>query len=185
MRGVINLEDLFINLLKDIYYAEKKILKALPRMAKAVGEDSHLGNAFRKHFQETQGQIERLEKVFEIVEQRPRGKTCEAIDGIIEEAEELMREVECLDTLEAGLLAGAQAVEHYEMARYGTLVEWAQLLGHDDAADLLEQTLDQEKRTNEILNDLAIREINQHALEAQEEREREEEGPKHGRRRAA
>jgi ferritin-like metal-binding protein YciE len=128
-------------MLKDIYYAERKILKALPKMIKAVGRESKLGEAFEKHFEETEGQIERLEEVFESIGQKAKGETCQAIEGITEEAQDLMHEVDCKATLEAGLLAGAQAVEHYEIARYGTLVEWAKRLGHAHAVKLLEQTL--------------------------------------------
>ena len=177
MSTVTTLNDLFMDMLKDIYYAEKKILKALPKMQKAVGKGSKLAGAFEKHYHETEGQVQRLEQVFEIMGQKPKGKTCDAIEGLTAEAEDLMKHCDCKATLEAGLLAGAQAVEHYEMARYGTLVAWASLLGHDDAADLLQETLDQEKNTDKSLNDLAESEINQKALEAQEDGE-EEKGSK-------
>ena len=166
MTTIKNLNDLFVDMLKDIYYAEKKILKALPKMEKAVGKDSKLAIAFNKHFHETEGQVERLEQVFELIGEKPKGKTCDAIEGLTEEAEELMKNVDCIATMQAGLLAGAQAVEHYEMARYGTLVTWAKLLGHNDAAKLLQETLDQEKSTDKALNDMAVREINQSALDA-------------------
>lgn len=165
MATVTTLDDLFYDMLKDIYYAEKKILKALPKMMKAMGKESKLASAFEKHFEETEGQVERLEKVFDIIGQKARGKTCQAIEGLTEEAEDLMHEVDCKATLEAGLLAGAQAVEHYEIARYGTLVEWSKLLGYTDAARLLEETLTQEKKADEILNKLATQEINRHALD--------------------
>src|ERR1700760_1251949 len=114
MPSIISLPDLFEDMLKDIYYAEKKILKALPKMAKKLGEDSDLAAAFQKHFKETEGQVERLEKVFKIIGKTASGKKCEAIEGILEEGDELIKNAECKCTLAAGLLAGAQAVEHYE-----------------------------------------------------------------------
>jgi ferritin-like metal-binding protein YciE len=163
MPSVTTLEDLFVELLKDIYYAEKKILKALPKMAKKVGKESDLAKAFEKHREETEGQVHRLEQVFAIVGQKPKAKKCAAIEGLAEEADELMQEVKDKPTLEAGLLAGAQAVEHYEMARYGTLVEWAKLLGHEDAARLLNETLEQEKKTDELLTKMAQSSINEAA----------------------
>jgi len=171
---MINLSDLFLDMLRDIYYAEKKILKALPKMAKKLGYDSDLAVAFEKHRQETEGQVERLEQVFQIIGEKPKAKKCEAIEGISEEADELMSEVKCKDTLEAGLLAGAQAVEHYEIARYGTLVEWARLLGHEEAVELLQQTLEEEKKTDTILNKMAVEAINQKAMEAERSREEDD-----------
>ena len=170
MPAIITLSDLFTDTLKDIYYAEKKILKALPKMAKSLEKGSSLAAAFEKHREQTEGQVERLEKVFKIIGKPAKGKKCEAIEGLSKEADELMEAVECTDTLEAGLLAGAQAVEHYEIARYGTLVEWAKLLGHEDAADLLQETLDEEKQTDELLNDMATSAINDKALEAEDRR---------------
>jgi ferritin-like metal-binding protein YciE len=168
MPKVIDLNDLFIEMLKDIYYAEKKILKALPKMAKAVGKESKLAAAFETHREETEGQIERLEQVFDIIGEKAKGKKCEAIEGLAKEADELMEEVECKATLEAGLLAGAQAVEHYEIARYGALVAWAKVLGHDDAAELLQATLAEEKKTDQLLNKMAISNVNRRAAEARE-----------------
>lgn len=169
MPAITELNDLFVDMLKDIYYAEKKILKALPKMAKAVGKDSDLAAAFLTHCEETEGQIERLEQVFELIGEKAKGKKCAAIEGLTEEADELMDEVESKEVLQAGLLAGAQAVEHYEIARYGTLVEWAKLLGHDDAAELLLETLEEEKKTDSLLNEMAIDEINQLALGGDDE----------------
>ncbi len=166
MPKLIRLDDLFCDMLQDIYYAEKKILKALPKMAKAVGKETKLAMAFNKHCEETEGQIERLEQVFEIIDKKAKGKTCPVIEGLIEEAEDLMDNVDCKQTLAAGLLAGGQAVEHYEIARYGTLVEWAKLLGHTKAVSLLEQTLAEEKKTDESLGKLAVQEINRSALES-------------------
>jgi ferritin-like metal-binding protein YciE len=144
-------------------------------MAKAVGKESKLAAAFEKHLTETEGQVERLEKVFASIDETPKGKTCPAIDGITEEADELMKEVKSLPTLEAGLLAGAQAVEHYEMARYGTLVEWAKVMGHDEAVKLLQQTLEEEKKTDATLTKLAEAGINARANDEMGEGEEEDE----------
>lgn len=130
------LDDLFLETLKDIYFAEKKILTALPKMAKAAHSDD-LKAAFEKHADETEGQVERLEQIFEMMEKAARGKTCPAILGLIEEGQEIMEDFKESDALDAGLLAGAQAVEHYEISRYGTLIAWAEQMGMPDAAKLL------------------------------------------------
>ena len=156
------LEDLFHENLKDIYYAERKILVALPKMAKAVNSDQ-LRTAFEKHVEETKGQVERLKQVFKMIEQSPKGKTCPAILGLVEEGEEVMEDFEDSPALDAGVLSGAQAVEQYEMARYGTLVAWAQQLGMPEAAKLLQQTLEEEKKTDALLNKLAESAVNQKA----------------------
>ncbi len=156
------LEDLFHENLKDIYYAERKILVALPKMAKAVNSDK-LRAAFEKHVEETKGQVERLKQVFKLIEQSPKGKTCPAILGLVEEGEEVMEDFEDSPALDAGLLSGAQAVEHYEIARYGTLVAWAEQLGMKEAAKLLAQTLEEEKKTDAALSQLAGAAINQKA----------------------
>jgi len=148
------LNDLFLDTLKDIYYAEKQILKALPKMAKAAQSDK-LRAAFEKHHDETEGQIGRLEQVFELIDKPARGKTCEAIQGILDEGKEVMDEYKGTEALDAGLVSAAQAVEHYEIARYGTLKQWAQQLGMKDAARLLDQTLQEEKKTDEALTSLA------------------------------
>ena len=148
------LNDLFLDTLKDIYFAEKQILKALPKMAKAARSDK-LRAAFEKHHDETEGQIERLEQVFESLDKPARGKTCEAIQGILDEGKEIMDEYKGTEALDAGLVSAAQAVEHYEIARYGTLKQWAQQLGMKDAARLLAQTLQEEKKTDEALTSLA------------------------------
>jgi ferritin-like metal-binding protein YciE len=188
MPSVISLNDLFTEMLKDVYYAEKKILKALPKMAKKLGKDSDLAAAFEKHREETEGQVERLDQVFEMIGSKAKGKKCEAMDGLAAEADELMSEVKDKPTLEAGLLAAAQAVEHYEIARYGTLVEWAKVLGQDEAAQLLQETLEEEKKTDELLNELAMNEINQRAAEqgeGEEEEDEDEESSTSSRRRAA
>jgi len=156
------LQDLFLENLKDIYYAEKKMLVALPKMAKAVNSDQ-LRAAFEKHVAETEGQVDRLQKVFKLLKQNPKGKTCPAILGLVEEGEEVMEDFEDSPALDAGLLSGAQAVEHYEISRYGTLIAWAEQLGMTQAVQLLQQTLDEEKKTDAALSKLAQAAINQKA----------------------
>ena len=160
-----NLQDLFHETLKDIYFAEKKILASLPKMAKAA-HDSDLRAAFEKHEHETEGQLERLEKVFTLIEQPVRGKTCEAVNGIAEEAKDIMKEFKDSPALDAGLIASAQAVEHYEISRYGTLKAWAEELGLEEAVGLLEQTLQEEKKTDQALNELALSSLNTEAQQA-------------------
>jgi len=148
------LDDLFLDTLKDIYFAEKQILKALPKMARAAhSEEGKAG--FLQHRDETQGQIERLEQVFELLGKPARGKTCEAIQGIISEGEEIMEEFKGSPALDAGLISSAQAVEHYEIARYGTLIAWAKQLGLTDAVPLLQATLEEEEATDAKLTQLA------------------------------
>lgn len=159
------LNDLFLETLKDIYYAERQILKALPKMARGA-QSQALSQAFLQHREETQAQIERLQQVFEMLGKAARGKTCPAIDGIIEEGEEIMADFKGSPALDAGLLAAAQAVEHYEITRYGTLKEWALLLGMQEAAALLDQTLAEESKTDETLTQLAESEINRAAAPA-------------------
>ncbi|HEX5931818.1 MAG TPA: DUF892 family protein [Methyloceanibacter sp.] len=156
------LDDLFHDTLKDLYFAEKKILAALPKMAKA-SQSEDLVAAFEKHEQETEGQVQRLEKVFALIDETPRGKNCPAILGIIEEGKEVMDEYKDSPALDAGLLAAAQSVEHYEISRYGTLLAWANELGLEDAVPLLEATLEEEKATDEALTRLAETAINQQA----------------------
>jgi ferritin-like metal-binding protein YciE len=158
------LDDLFEDVLKDIYYAEKKILTALPKMAKAA-QSPDLKAAFEKHKRETEGQIKRLEKVFGVLDQSPRGKKCEAIEGLVKEGQEGIKEFKGSAALDAALLATAQAVEHYEISRYGTLIAWASRLDLPQAAQLLQQTLEEEKRTDEALSDLAEDAINAQAQE--------------------
>jgi ferritin-like metal-binding protein YciE len=161
-RTMKKLEDLFLHLLKDVYHAEKQILRALPKMAKAA-ESDELRQAFETHREETAQQVERLERVFEILGRKARGEPCEAIQGLVEEAKEVMEEAEDPDVMDAGILAAAQAVEHYEIARYGTLKAWAEELGMRDAAKLLEQTLDEEKKTDRILSEIAVARLNREA----------------------
>ena len=148
------LEDLFVDTLKDIYYAEKRILKTLPKLAKGA-ESPKLKKGFEKHLAQTEGQVERLEQVFEIFGQPARGKKCEAIEGIIAEGETIMKEFKGTPALDAGLISSAQAVEHYEITRYGTLRRWAEMLGRRNAAALLDRTLKEESQTDELLNGIA------------------------------
>ena len=159
------LDELFHDTLKDIYFAEKKILTALPKMAKAA-HDEELKAAFEKHHEETETHVSRLERVFSAIDAKPQGKTCDAIMGIIEEGQEIMVEYKGSPALDAGLLAAAQAVEHYEISRYGTLRTWAEELGLSDAAGLLETTLREEKATDETLTRIAENVVNQEAQQA-------------------
>jgi len=161
------LDDLFHETLKDIYYAEKKILTALPKMAKAA-QSSDLESAFVKHARETEGQVARLEKVFEIIDKPAKGKKCEAIEGLIAEGKEIMEDFKGSPALDAGLLAAAQAVEHYEISRYGTLKTWAEALGMSQAVRLLDQTLNEEKNTDVTLTEIAEAVVNPEAQEAAE-----------------
>jgi ferritin-like metal-binding protein YciE len=160
-----NLQDLFHDTLKDIYFAEKKILTALPKMAKAANSDA-LRAAFEKHEAETAEQVTRLEQVFEELGETPHGKTCPAIIGIIEEGQEIMKEFKGAPALDAGLLSAAQAVEHYEISRYGTLKTWAEELGLKRSVKLLDATLKEEKATDEALSELAETAVNQQAQAA-------------------
>lgn len=159
-----SMEDLFLHTLKDIYYAERQILRTLPRMVKKAGSPE-LKQALEKHRDETERQIERLQKVFESVDAAARGVKCEAIEGIIAEAEHLAEEIEDKEVLDAGLIGSAQAVEHYEITRYGTLVAWAQQLGMKEAVKLLSETLEEEKRTDRLLTEMAQQRINRQAAE--------------------
>jgi ferritin-like metal-binding protein YciE len=157
-----NLNALFLDTLKDIYYAEKHIYKSLPKMAKAATSDD-LRDAFERHHDETEGHIERLEQIFELLGEPARGKKCDAIEGILDEGKEIMNDYKGAPALDAGLLAAAQAVEHYEISRYGTLKSWADKLGMKDAITLLDQTLAEEKKTDETLSKIAISAVNAEA----------------------
>jgi ferritin-like metal-binding protein YciE len=157
-----DLNALFLDTLKDIYYAEKQIYKSLPKMAKAAQSDQ-LRAAFEKHHDETEGHIERLEQIFELLDKPARGKKCDAIEGILDEGKEVMDEYEDTPALDAGLLAAAQAVEHYEISRYGTLKAWAEKLSLKDAVNLLDQTLAEEKKTDETLSKIAVSAVNAEA----------------------
>src|SRR6204780_1959743 len=162
-----DLNALFLDTLKDIYYAEKQIYKSLPKMAKAANSDQ-LRAAFEKHHDETEGQIERLEQIFEQIGKPARGKKCDAIEGILDEGTEIMDEYKGEPALDAGLLAAAQAVEHYEISRYGTLKTWAGELGLTKVVSLLEKTLGEEKATDAALTEIAETVVNQEAQEAAE-----------------
>jgi ferritin-like metal-binding protein YciE len=161
-RSPKQLEDLFHETLKDMYYVEKKILTALPKMAKAAHSEE-LRAAFEKHEGETEEHVNRLEQVFEAIGQPAKGKTCDAINGIIDESKEFMKEFKDSPALDAGLIAAAQAVEHYEISRYGTLKTWAGQLGLEEATNLLEETLGEEKKTDQLLTDLAQSAVNEEA----------------------
>jgi ferritin-like metal-binding protein YciE len=158
-----DLNDLLLTFMQDIYYAERQILKALPKMAKAAS-NPHLKEAFLSHREETQVQIERLQKAFDVLGKRARGVTCEAINGLIEEGDEVVEDYPEGSVRDAGLAACAQAVEHYEMARYGALIAWAKTAGHKEVVSLLEETFAEEKKADTLLNQLASKELNQQAL---------------------
>ena len=159
------LEDLFHDTLKDIYFAERQILRALPKMGRAA-QSPELKAGFEKHREETEGHVERLQQVFELIGKRAQGKTCEAIQGIIAEGEEIIEDFKGTATIDAGLISSAQAVEHYEIARYGTLKTWAQTLGFKEAVTLLDQTLQEEGKTDKLLSQLATTAANQKASRA-------------------
>jgi ferritin-like metal-binding protein YciE len=156
------LDDLFVHFLKDIYYAEKQLVKALPKMA-GKATSPQLAAAFRSHLEETRQHVERLEKVFEICGRAPRAETCEAIQGIIEEGKEIMDETGDAEVRDAGLIAAAQAAEHYEIARYGTLVAWAEQLGMKDTVKILNKTLDEEYAADKKLSAVAENRLNKKA----------------------
>jgi ferritin-like metal-binding protein YciE len=160
--AVKNLEDLFHETLKDIYYAEKKLVKTLPKMAKKASSPD-LKSAIQEHLAETETQVQRLEQIFEAMGKRAVSKKCEAMDGILKEADEVTSEIEDERALDAGIISSAQTVEHYEIARYGTLVSWANELGMSDAAGLLEETLEEEKAADQKLSGLAEGQVNQQA----------------------
>lgn len=156
------LEDLFHEQVKDVYYAERQILKNLPKMMKAA-QTPELKKAFERHREETEGQIERLTQVFDMLGKRAQGKTCEAIKGILEEGEETMDDFQDSPALDAGIVASAQAIEHYEIARYGALKTWAMQLGMKDAVKLIDQSLQEEKKADLLLSELAEKAVNQKA----------------------
>ena len=161
-KPIKTLDDLFVHTLQDIYYAENQITKALPKMIDKA-TDPQLKQAFQTHLQETQNQIQRLEQVFKMHGQDVKAVRCAAMDGIIEEAQEIMGEADDNEVLDAAMLAAAQAVEHYEITRYGTLVAFAQQLGRSDCASVLQQTLDEEKATDKKLTALAESKLNRKA----------------------
>lgn len=157
-----DLESLFKHFLRDMYYAEKKICKTLPKMADEA-DSAELRDAFKSHREETKDQIAKLEKVFDLLDLKPRGVTCDAINGILDEGKEIMEECEDPDARDAGMIAAAQAVEHYEITRYGTMVTWARQLGMPEAAKLLQQNLDQEYSADKKLSSLAETTLNRQA----------------------
>jgi ferritin-like metal-binding protein YciE len=159
---ISTLDDLFLHGLQDIYYAEKKIVSALPKMMEKA-HSVELREGFETHLEETRGQVDRLERVFELCGEKPKAVECPAIDGIIEEAEEVSGEVGDPQVMDAALSAAAQAVEHYEIARYGTLIAWAKALGKDECAEILHETLEEEKATDEKLTRLAEKDLNKRA----------------------
>jgi ferritin-like metal-binding protein YciE len=161
------MDDLFVHMLKDIYFAENQIVKALPKMARKA-DAADLKAAFEEHLEETKGHVDRLKAVFKLIKQTPAGEECPAIEGIIKESEELMKEIGDANTLDAALIAAAQAVEHYEITRYGTLVAWAEELGHADASKTLRQTLAEEKAADSKLSTLGKMRINVQAKQARE-----------------
>jgi ferritin-like metal-binding protein YciE len=159
---VQNLDDLFLHTLKDIYFAEKQILKALPKMAKAA-DSKELARAFESHLEETKEQVARLETAFKSLDAKAEGEKCPAIEGIIKEAQDLMDSIKDADTRDAAMIAAAQAVEHYEITRYGTLVSWGKLLGHDEAVKLLSLTLKEEHNADAKLTKIAEGKLNKQA----------------------
>jgi ferritin-like metal-binding protein YciE len=161
-KDIKTMDDLFVHQLRDIYYAENQILKALPEMIEKAS-DPQLKQAFQSHLGETKGHVQRVEQVFKMHGVDVKGVDCPAIDGIIDEADEVAGEVDDKQVLDAALIAAAQAVEHYEMTRYGTLVAWAKQLGRNDCASVLQKNLDEEKAADKKLNDIAERSVNRKA----------------------
>jgi ferritin-like metal-binding protein YciE len=159
---VRTLEDLYVDLLKDLYSAENQLVKALPKMAKSA-QSSDLRKAFQDHLRQTEGQVKRIERIFSELEGSPRGKKCVGMEGLVEEGSEIMKEAADPNALDAGLIAAAQKVEHYEIAGYGTARAWARHLGYNDAAKLLDQTLEEESMANELLTRIAESHVNMEA----------------------
>jgi ferritin-like metal-binding protein YciE len=170
------LKKLYVEELRDVYSAENQLLKALPKMAKGASSDE-LKQAFETHLEQTKGHVERLDEIFEALGEKPTGKTCKAMQGLIEEGSEMLEEEGEESVIDAGLIGAAQRVEHYEIAAYGTLRGFAELLGEEDAAELLQQTLDEEGETDKLLTDLAEDIVNPEAL-SEDEGEAEDDGKK-------
>jgi ferritin-like metal-binding protein YciE len=162
--AVKSVNDLLLGELRDIYHAEKQLVRALPKMAKKAKSDE-LRQAFEQHLEETKGQVERLDQVFQQLDARSSGKRCEAMEGLIEEAKEMMDEVTTPEVLDAAMITAAQKVEHYEIASYGSVCALAEALGHKDAARLLEETLNEEKAADQKLNQIALSGVNKAALQ--------------------
>ncbi len=161
-KDIHTMDDLYLHTLQDIYYAEKQIEKALPKMIDKA-RSSELKSGFKKHLEETRGHVDRLEKVFGLLDKKPKAVTCPAIDGIIKEANEIAGDIDDAGVMDAALAAAAQAVEHYEMTRYGTLIAWSKALGRKECADLFAQTLEEEKATDAKLSKLAETRLNRAA----------------------
>ncbi|MCL4401320.1 MAG: ferritin-like domain-containing protein [Acidobacteria bacterium] len=161
--AIENMEDLFVTQIKDLYDAEKQLIKALPKMAKASSSE-RLREAFQEHLEQTRGHVERLERIFAQLGQRPSGETCEAMEGLVEEGEEIVDEIDQSPLRDAGLIAAGNRVEHYEMAGYGSARTFAEMLGHSQAATLLEQTLQEERRADEKLTKIGEEMVNREAL---------------------
>ena len=168
------LQELYLEQLKDIYDAENQLMKALPKMAKAATNEE-LRAAFEQHLEQTQEHVSRLEQIFEELGEKAKGQKCKGMQGLLEEAKDMMEEDADEDVMDAALICGAQKVEHYEIAAYGTLRTYAEMLGFDDQADLLQETLDEEKDTDENLTELAVSCVNLEADEGGEDEEEEEE----------
>jgi ferritin-like metal-binding protein YciE len=164
------LKKLYVEELRDLYSAENQLLKALPKMAKGASSDE-LKQAFEDHLEQTKGHVERLEEIFEALDENPKGKTCQAMKGLVEEGSEILGEEGEDSVLDAGIIAAAQKVEHYEIASYGTVRTWATLLGEEEAASLLQETLDEEGEADKQLNELAEEIVNPEALSESEEEE--------------
>jgi ferritin-like metal-binding protein YciE len=152
--AVSSLHDLFLLTLQDVYYAEKKLLKALPKMAKNASSEE-LAEGLTEHLSETEGQVARLEQIFDMIGETPKAKKCDAIEGLVAEGEEIVEETDAGPVRDTGLIAAAQAVEHYEIARYGAMVAWAEEMGHDDVVSLLTETLEEEKAAEEKLTEVS------------------------------
>jgi len=161
-RDIKKMDDLFVHMLRDIYYAEKQIIQALPKMIEQ-SHDAQLKQGFQSHLRETENHVTRLEQVFRLHGQEPKGIDCPVIDGIIEEAEDIVGEVDNKAVMDAALIAAAQAVEHYEITRYGSLIAWAKQLGRNDCAALLQQNLDEEKGADKKLTAIAESKVNRMA----------------------
>ena len=172
-----SLQELYIDELRDIYDAEQQLVKALPKMAKTATNEE-LRAAFEQHLEQTQEHVARLERVFEELGEKPKRKTCEAMKGLLEEGKNMMEEDADEDVMDAGLIAAAQKVEHYEIATYGTIRTYVEMLGFDEQADILQETLDEEKDTDDNLTELAVSCINLEAADEEEEEEDEEEQPR-------
>ncbi len=158
------LKDLFVHTLQDVYYAEQRIMESLPMMIEKA-ETHELRNVLKAHLAETEKQIQRLDEVFELVDETPTTEECEAVDALLEEAEDVMSEIDDKAVMDAGIIAAGQAVEHYEIARYGTLIAWADQIGLSQAKGLLEQTLEEEKRADKLLTEVALQNVNRQAAE--------------------